>query len=178
MNVSDTVSVLYGKDNILLEISANGTHQQITFDMLRGIWNDISEGTTDDIEYLHAVVCEKYVICCSFVAQGQGGIVFVWDTDIQQIVHYSDGRFALTATIHNNKVYILRDVHYWGVKSHLELDFCNFGTMSIDNDVTQIELDEETANSFSDSFIEYKITFDENNYPVINKKQVDEINSR
>ena len=97
-------------------ISINEQHQEITLDMLKDIWHDISGGERQDIEYINAEIYGGFVVCCASVAQGQDGIVFIWDTDKQKIVHYSDGKFAVKATIHDDKVYVLRVVSHWGVK--------------------------------------------------------------
>lgn len=163
------VKAAVGIGNTLIDILVNEQHQRITLDMLKEIWHDISDGERQEIEYINADVYGGLVICCMSVSQGQGGIVFIWDTNKQKITHYSDGRFAVKAVIRDNKVYVLREVSYWGVPAHLELDYCDFGTMSEECSVTPIELDEATSNNLSNSPADYVIDF-EGNVPVIKLK--------
>ena len=166
----EKIKIALGQKETLLDISINEQHQEITLDMLKDIWHDISDGERQDIEYINAGIYGEFVICCASVAQGQGGIVFIWDTDKQKIAHYSDGRFAVKATIHDNKVYVLRVVSYWGVTAHLELDYCDLGTMSEENSVTPIELDEATSSNLTNSPADYIIDF-EGDTPVIKFKK-------
>ena len=173
MNDKSTISpinIAVGSDNTIMDISANGQHQYVTLDMLKEIWNDIADGNRADIEYINAEVSDDFVICCLTVSQGQGGIVFVWDTDKQKIVHYSDGKYAVRAVINDNKVYVLRVVSYWGVTAHLELDYCDFGTMAEDNSTVTISLDENTSQNLTNNLADYIIEFDDNNIPIVKIK--------
>lgn len=76
---------------------------------------------------------------------------------------------AVKAAVHDNKVYVLRRVSYWGVSAHLELDCCDLGTMSEESSVTPIELDEAVSSCLANSPCGYIIDFDGNN-PVIKFK--------
>ena len=163
------IKIAIGNGNTLIDITVNEEHQEITLDMLKGIWSDIADGNRADIEHISAEVCGELVVCCVTVSQGQGGIVFVWNTNEQKITHYSDGRFAVKAAVHDNKVYVLRVVSYWGVAAHLELDYCDLGTMSEENSVTPIELDEATSSNLASSPADYIIAF-EGDTPVIRLK--------
>lgn len=157
---NSAIKISIGKGDTLLDISVNGTHQAITLDMLKGIWKNISEDELSDIEYSNAEVYNNYIVCCVTVAQGQGGIVFVWDTQAQKFIHYSNGEFAVKAVIQNNKVYVLRQVAYWGVTAHLELDYCPLGTIAEDNEITGISLDENTKFHLANNPDNYAIYFD------------------
>lgn len=102
---------------------------------------------------------EKYVVCWAYVAQGQGGIVFVWDTDKKEVVHYSNGEFAIKACLHDNKIYTLRLVSYWGVKTNLKLDYCEFGTKSEGNEGIEVMTEIKMSNN-ADNFDNYLFEFD------------------
>lgn len=161
------------KPNFLM-ITDNGKQQIITVDMLKNIWDNLSEDEISDIEYLNAKVYNEYVIGCVTVSQGQGGIVFIWDTQSEKFIHYSNGDYAVKAVIHNNMVFVLRQIAYWGVETHLKLDCCPLGTTSLDNQVTEIDLDENTAFSLSSNPDSYMIKIDED-IPIIgirNEKQM------
>lgn len=96
--------------------------------------------------------------------------MFVWDTVAQIIIHYSDGRYAVKAAIHDNKVYVLRVVSYWGVTAHLELDYCTLGTMEEDNSTVEISLGEKTAHNLTNNPADYAFEFDDNNMPIVTIK--------
>lgn len=163
--IMKTISI--GNGNTLLTIKTENSEQIITMDMLRPIWHDISNGSRDDIEYLSADLYDDLLVCCAYVSQGQGGIVFVWDTSKEKIVHYSDGNFAVKAAINNDIVYVLRMVSFWGQEAHLEMDCCPLGTMEEDNDVSAVELDEETAHLLINDPQNYVIEFDSEDRPII-----------
>lgn len=157
------IKIALGNGNAIIDIIVEEQHQVITLDMLKEIWRDISECERQDIEYINAEIFGEYAVCCASVSQGQGGIVFIWDTDQKKIVHFSDGRFAVKAAIHDTKVYVLRVVSYWGVTAHLELDYCDFGTMSEESSVTPIELDETVSSCLANSPDDYIIDFEGDN---------------
>ena len=145
------IKVDFGNKNIMLVIDANGEKQVIDNKVLESIWSDDFYLNDDKKElYLEnsgAEVYGKYVVCWAYIAQGQGGIVFVWDTDKKEVVHYSNGEFVVKACLHDNKIYTLRLVSYWGVKAHLELDYCEFGTKSEESENIEVETELEMSNN-------------------------------
>lgn len=153
------------KPNLLM-ITDNEEQQIITVDMLKNIWDNLSDDEISDIEYFNAEVCNEYVIGCVTVSQGQGGIVFIWDTQSENFIHYSNGDYAVKAVIHNNMVFVLRQIAYWGVKTHLKLDCCPFGTTSLGSEVTEIDLDDNTAFNLSSNPDSYIIKIDDD-IPII-----------
>ena len=161
----------FGSGSDILKIFVGGTIQVITFDLLKTIWKDLDDVDSHEaevvIEYINAAVFDDKVVCCAYVSEGQGGMVFVWDTSLKQIIHYSNGCFAIKAAIHNDLVYVLRLVSYWGVKAHLEFDYCKLGTKSCEVESTTIPLSEETANNLADNYDDYEISFDNNDQPRI-----------
>ena len=84
---------------------------------------------SETIEHVNARVEDDLVVGVVTVAQGQGGLVFVWDPIRDKLLHVSDGTYALTAVIKGDKVISLHDVAYWGVPQHFELKCISFGTM-------------------------------------------------
>jgi hypothetical protein len=164
----------FGNGSELIKIAIGETIQVITFDQLKEIWKDLEDVDPQEaevvIEYINADVYDDKVVCCAYVSEGQGGIVFVWDTSSKQIIHYSNGCFAIKAAIHNDMVYVLRLVSYWGVKAHLEFDNCKLGTKSCEVEPTIIPLPEEIANNLADDFDDYEISFDNHGQPKIIKE--------
>lgn len=76
---------------------------------------------------------------------------------------------AVKAAVHDNKVYVLIAVSYWGASAHLELDYCDLGTMSKESSVTPIKLDKAVSSCLANSPCDYIIDFD-GNTPVIKFK--------
>lgn len=137
------IKLALGDKNIMFIIDVDGEKQVIDNKILESIWSDDFYLDEDKKEiYLEncgAGVYGKYVVCWAYIAEGQGGIVFVWDTDKKEVVHYSNGAFVIKACLHNNKVYVLRLISYWGVEAHLELDYCEFGTKSENSNDIKVE---------------------------------------
>lgn len=145
------IKVDFGNKNIMLVIDVDGEKQVIDNKVLESIWSDDFYLNDDKKElYLEncgAEVYGKYIVFWAYIAQGQSGIVFVWDTDKKKIVHYSNGQFVVKACLHDNKIYTLRLVSYWGVKAHLELDYCEFGTKSEESENIEVETELEMSNN-------------------------------
>ena len=63
-------------------------------------------------------------------------------------------------------VFVLRQIAYWGVKTHLKLDCCPLGTTSLGSEVTEIDLDDNTAFNISSNPDSYIIKIDDD-IPII-----------
>ena len=72
---------------------------------------------------------DSLVVGVITVASGQGGLIFVWDPFRDELIHASEGAFALTAVIKGDQVVSLHDVQYWGMPEHFELKYNTFGIM-------------------------------------------------
>lgn len=145
------IKIEYGNKNIMFIIDIDEERQVIDNKVLESIWSD-DFYLNDDKKELYfensgAEVYGKYVVCWAYVAQGQGGIVFVWDTDKKEVVHYSNGDFVVKACLHDNKIYTLRLVSYWRVQAHLKLGYCEFGTKSEDSEDIKVETELKMSNN-------------------------------
>lgn len=145
------IKIEYGNKNIMFIIDIDEERQVIDNKVLESIWID-DFYLNDDKKELYfensgAEVYGKYVVCWAYVAQGQGGIVFVWDTDKKEVVHYSNGDFVVKACLHDNKIYTLRLVSYWRVQAHLKLGYCEFGTKSEDSEDIKVETELKMSNN-------------------------------
>ena len=152
------IKISLGKRDVIFIIHLNEIKQEITLDMIKRIWHENIEEI--DVEYLYAEPFGSFVFGCITASKGQDGVVFVWDTNTQQFIHYSNGEFAVKVSIHNNNVYILREVSYWGVKAHLQLDYCPLNTTDRNNNTTKVELSEETKYQLANNPDDYIIVFD------------------
>ena len=153
------IALLPGEGDVLLDVSVEGNNYPISFDMLKSTCPDMQDLGPEDIEHIYAEVCDANVVCCITTAQGQGGVVFVWDTKTQNFVHFSDGEYAVKATIYDQNVYVIRQVSYWGTTAHLTLDYCPLGTQMADKAYKEIPLDESTSENLSPDPADYEIIF-------------------
>ena len=149
-----------GEGNVLLRVVTENQIQTVSFPMLNAACPYALNLDSESLEYINAEVCGKYVVCCVTTAQGQGGLVFVWDTEAQVFIHFSNGEFAVKAVLHNQNVYVLRQISYWGVRAHLRLDYCTLGTKTPDSVFTEIPLDKDTSENLSADPANYEIIFD------------------
>lgn len=96
--------------------------------MIRKYW---FYGSFKDIEEIHFDVQEQYVVV-SFMAEAefQNGIILVWDTVSEKIVHVSYGAFVKKAFVYKGYVYSVRDIMASGIKPHLEFYKIPFGVMA------------------------------------------------
>ena len=108
----------------LLEYLVNGNKGIIKYSDLKKYYE---YATKDDCEYINANICDDKIVICFTVAQGQGGVVAVWDTESKKFTHVSDGEYAVTATIYKNKIYILENVSNFVEKSHSLISCVEYG---------------------------------------------------
>ena len=114
------------KDGVLLTYDNNDQEHQILFSAISKYWSyleDLFEGGT-------AKVVGNYIIGTGLGASGQTGIVFIWDTEKDKLVHISEGAFAMDASILDNQVYVISETVIFGQRSHFELCRASFGTMN------------------------------------------------
>lgn len=168
------INLKLGTGNIMLIISVDGEKQIIDDKLLTTFWSDDiyldEEKTEMCLENVGAEVFDKYVVCWTYVAQGQGGIVFVWDTESKSVVHYCNGTFAEKAELHDDKVYVLRYVSCWGVQAHFELDCCEFGVKSENNDSTEVDFTIQLNESESFDAAKYHFIYNDDSSVVVKLK--------
>ena len=85
----------------------------------------------------------------------------------REIFHSRCHGYPCKAAINNGSVYVLRMVSFWGQEAHLEMDRCPLGTMEEDNDVSAVDLDEETAHLLKNDPQNYVIEFNSEGRPII-----------
>ncbi len=112
----------------LLKYSVNGNEGVIKYSDLKQYYD---YATKDDCEYINANICDDKIVICFTVAQGQGGVVAVWDTSKKAFSHISNGEYAISAKLYNNNIYVLRELCNICLKSHFELSCLKYGTFNI-----------------------------------------------
>ena len=143
----------------LIEITKDGRRQNITLDTIAAVWGDIAGKDAVDIEYIGADICGSLVACCADICSGQSGIVFVWDTEKGELVHYTEGSFAVRVIIEGGKVYTIREVSMWGCEPHIELDCCKLGIKDMSHIPERFELDKKQAHTFAKDPSLYELVF-------------------
>lgn len=106
-----------------LTILVNGEEYRIAYGDLQKHFADANHDMIERAScyYDDANGC---VVALYTVASGQGGGVFVWDVASKQIVHVSDGSFAIKCAVHQGNVFTLRHISYFGHTPELVLDSC------------------------------------------------------
>lgn len=109
------VSVVKG--NIIAKFKTSSRESVIPFSALKKYWDYADE---DDIEGGNMIPLNDGNILIFFTtASDQGGVVFIWDTEKDEIVHVSEGAYTIAASIYKGEVFTLRYIHYWGITPYL-----------------------------------------------------------
>ncbi len=122
------ITIKAGDENAALYINADGKKQELEYSMIQEYW---SYGSYEEIEEYYFNVQGQYVVGSFLTADRQGGILLVWDTVSEKIVHVSDGEFVVRTIIFNGSIYSICDVMTFVTKEHLEFFKIPFGVMDI-----------------------------------------------
>lgn len=106
------------KNGILIEADVDGIHKQILFSDIEPFWSYANE---DDFEGGYANIKDDYIIFTILVASSQGGVIVIWDTKKDCVVHISEGSYCLTASIYKDRVFYLCDVCNYTMPSHYQM---------------------------------------------------------
>ncbi len=66
--------------------------------------------------------------------------------------------------MHDNKIYILRLISYWGVKAHLKLGYCEFGNKSEDSEDIEVKTERKISNHWFFNSDDYFFEFDSDGF--------------
>lgn len=134
LHINDSNDIIINLDD--------GQEQHLTLSKLAPYW---SYTTPEDIEYTWVDAQQKFVVGIITVASGQGGILFVWDTEEQRIVHISDGSYAVRALLHHKQIYTIRYVYCWGTPAHLTAEVVDFGSLDSQIEGNELKLNLELS---------------------------------
>ena len=70
---------------------------------------------------IYANIKDDYIIFTILVASSQGGVIVIWDTKKDCVVHISEGSYCLTAAIYKDRVFYLCDVCNYTMPSHYQM---------------------------------------------------------
>ena len=110
----------------LIKASTDEWHVCIKYADIRPYW---AEARPSLLENGRAFIEGNYLIFTMLIANGQGGVVCVWDCANNILMHVSEGSYCVAATVANGKLYTLRDISNYCMPYHLRLYSCPFGTM-------------------------------------------------
>lgn len=102
-------------DDVIVYLERNGIPQTITLDKLLPYWD---YAVAEEIEFVDAGVFGDYIGGIVTVAGGQGGIVFLWDMDEEEIVHVSDGSYTIAMDVDENSIYSLCLIENFSTPAH------------------------------------------------------------
>ena len=111
---------LVATNDVFLAYTWRGIPGTIPFEAIQLKWFQVNEtdGTfwseldAETFEGGSAVALDDdRIIATAYIAQGQSGAVFIWDASVNQIVHMSNGNFAVAGAADEKFVYTLNFVN-------------------------------------------------------------------
>ena len=114
------------EDDTFLEYQYQGKSGVIHFSDLNKYWN---YATADDFEGGSFLIQNNLIIGTMLVAQGQGGIIYVWDAEKDELIHISEGSYTVAIALANQTIYNLALVSNFMTKAHFIIEKRNLGIM-------------------------------------------------
>ncbi len=113
----DNVTFGY-KRGKLITFDKDGVKDSVPYSAVKKAWRDL---TVDSIEGWRLKVVDNKIAFVILVSSGQGGTLFVWDTDCKELVHYSDASYCEDFLLLGNKVIMMCLVSNYVTPSHIQL---------------------------------------------------------
>ena len=115
--------------NVLIGYDVNSIHKEIKFSDIEPFWNYANE---EDFENGRAYVFGTLIAFSILVASGQGGVIIIWDTEKECVVHISEAAYSEAVYLFMERVYYLCQVSNYNTPSHLRLYSIPLFTMDVD----------------------------------------------
>ena len=112
----------------LIAYIENDCEKYILYEDVNRIWADI---TPENFEYGKIKIYDKLIIFTMMTASGQGGTLFVWDTENKDFVHYADCSYCTDFVYHDDTIYTLHNIMNYVTPSHFRIRRTTFGTKDI-----------------------------------------------
>ena len=106
------------EDGVLIEADVNDIHKEIRFSDIEPFWSCANE---EVFENGRAYVFGNLIAFFILVASGQGGVIIIWDTEKECVVHISEAAFCEAVYLFKERVYYLCQVSNYNTPSHLRL---------------------------------------------------------
>lgn len=109
---------IVGEGDVIIEAEIDGVASEIKFSDIAPFWEYANE---EDYESGRAYVYEDYIAFTMLTHSGQGGIIVVWDTNDESVVHISEAAYCQALSIFEDNIYYLCDVSNFVTPSHIQL---------------------------------------------------------
>ena len=113
MNINYTAA-----NDILIEGVYKDETFEIKFSDIKLYWQYATE---EDFEGGKAKICGKYVFANILTANGQDGIIFVWDIEQKKVVNFYEGDYCIDFVLRNDEIYSLHYFAYWGISPYFQM---------------------------------------------------------
>ena len=115
------------KGDTLGTYSVDGKEHSIPFAPIAKYWEYANE---EDVEWAKMTLLDDgNLLIALTTASGQGGVVAIWDTGKDHLIHVSEGAYAVAANVYDGAVYTLCFVEHWGVKAYFIVTKVPLGRM-------------------------------------------------
>lgn len=142
------ISIYSGNKQTFLNIQTESGVQKLTYSILRKYSGPYSCYINEENIEGYKIYTDKDPIVYGLItwASGQGGLVFAWDTNKNDIVHFSEGSYAVEVAVYPeyNKVVYLAEVQHYGTKPYVLLCYSDFGVLDIEKEADTINIGDQT----------------------------------
>lgn len=128
---------LINSESVIAELSLENEVQIIDYESIKKI---APQFNYDDVEGLWLDSFDNIVVGIIFIAQGQGSLIFAWDTEQKKIVHLTNGAYSEVLFFDGEYIYGVCNVSCWGVESHIELYRYKFKTVDTSYEGEQVDI--------------------------------------
>ena len=116
------------RNGTIISYLKDGVRDRVPYSCVKKIWKNL---TLDSIEGGRVKVFDNLVAFVIIVASGQGGVLFVWDTDKKEIVHYSGAAYCEDFLIIGTKIITMHIISNYVTPYHIQMWTCPLGTRDI-----------------------------------------------
>ncbi len=109
----------------LITFYKDGVKDSVPYSAVKKVWRDL---TVSSIEDWRLRVVSNKIAFVILVSSGQGGVLFVWDTDRRELVHYSEASYCEDFLLLGNKVIMMYFVSNYVTPYHIQLWMNEFST--------------------------------------------------
>ena len=128
------------KNDILFRYKLDGREENIPITAIQGKWilynfdemNYWSELDVDTFEYGSAKILEDDNILMTIsIASGQSGGVFIWNPYKHEVIHASNGNYAVAGVADNQYVYAFHYFYSFSKAPRIAISYAPYGTQDI-----------------------------------------------
>ncbi len=116
------------RNGTLISFKKDGVKMGIPYSSVKKIWSSL---TINSIEAWRCKVVDNLIVVVIFIAQGQGGVLFIWDTSKSDFVHYSEASYCEDFLIFDSKVITMNFISNYVTPYHIQMWACEYGTKDI-----------------------------------------------